>query len=164
MNYAEALSATAARAEHFDPGSDALHAAGQRFGAFFASFTPDAMRTKIPETYADDCWFDDTLKTVRGSEALAHYLVESAEACNRCTVQVEDISGGGPDVYVRWRMMIDFKKFKSGTENWTIGMTHLRFGADGRILLHQDYWDSAEGLFIHVPVVGWAIRKIRARL
>lgn len=164
MKYADAVAATADRAARFTPGSDELQAAGERFAAFFADFTPEGVHANVGRTYADDCWFDDTLKTVQGAEAVGHYLAESAEACNRCRVELEDVSGGGPDVYVRWRMMIDFKKFKSGTENWTIGMTHLRFDGDGRILLHQDYWDSAEGLFVHVPVVGWAIRKIRARL
>ena len=59
-------------------------------------------------------------------------------------------------------MEIRFKRFRKGELTRSIGMSHLRVGADGRILLHQDYWDSASGLFEHVPVLGYGIRKIKA--
>jgi hypothetical protein len=32
------------------------------------------------------------------------------------------------------------------------------------VVLHQDYWDSAAGLFEHVPVVGRLIRTVKSRL
>lgn len=39
-------------------------------------------------------------------------------------------------------------------------MTHLRFDAAGRIIVHQDFWDSAEGLYRHFPLIGWLLRQI----
>ena len=43
-------------------------------------------------------------------------------------------------------------------------MSHIRFGADGKVVLHQDFWDSSGGLFEHVPGLGWMLRKAKARL
>jgi hypothetical protein len=45
----------------------------------------------------------------------------------------------------------------------TVGVTHLRFDEAGRIILHQDFWDSAEGLYRHIPVLGSLIGVIRGR-
>ena len=33
----------------------------------------------------------------------------------------------------------------------------------GRVLLHQDFWDSAQGVWDHVPVLGTVIRWIQYR-
>ena len=46
----------------------------------------------------------------------------------------------------------------------SIGMSHIRFNSAGLVILHQDYWDSGGNLFEHIPVVGWLIRRIKARL
>jgi hypothetical protein len=40
-------------------------------------------------------------------------------------------------------------------------MTHLKFNREGRIVLHQDYWDSTAGFFEYVPILGPVIRWIK---
>lgn len=147
------------------PGSEAEAAALQRFAAFFADFSPAKIEALLPATYAEAVWFNDTLKTVQGRQALAHYLGESAAAVEACQVQIEDVCHNGQgDYYVRWSMMIRFKRFRRGVDTHSIGMTHLRFDDTGQVLLHQDYWDSAQGLFEHVPVLGSMIGWIKRRL
>jgi len=42
--------------------------------------------------------------------------------------------------------------------------SHIRFNAAGQVVFHQDYCDSGGNLFEHIPVVGWLIRRIKARL
>ena len=63
-----------------------------------------------------------------------------------------------------WTMNVRFKKFKKGETVRSIGMSHIRFNSAGQVVLHQDYWDSGGSLFEHIPVVGWLIRRIKARL
>ena len=45
----------------------------------------------------------------------------------------------------------------------TIGMTLLRFDDAGRVRFHQDFWDSTEGFYRHVPVLGWVLERVRLR-
>ncbi|MEZ5440190.1 MAG: nuclear transport factor 2 family protein [Lysobacterales bacterium] len=147
------------------PGSSEEAAALDRFRAFFADFTPAKVALLLPQTYAEDVWFNDTLKTVRGRERLGHYLAESAAAVEACRVQIDDLTHNGQgDYYVRWRMMIRFRRFKRGTDTHSIGISHLRFDERGQVLLHQDYWDATQGLFEHVPVLGSMIRWIKRRV
>ena len=149
----------------FAADSDEETEALQRFSRFFSDFSPERIESLLPQTYAEDVVFDDTLKTVRGLEALAHYLGESAAAVEACRVEiVDEVRGGDGDYFLRWRMMIRFKRFRRGQDTWSIGMSHLRFNAEGRVVYHQDYWNAADGLFQHIPVIGFLIRAVKRRL
>ncbi len=147
------------------PGSPEEAQAQERFAEFFSSFSEDRVERLVPETYAEDVYFNDTLKAVRGRSKLAHYLAESAAAVEDCRVDIVSTTPVQPgECLVRWKMMIRFKRFRRGEDTWSIGMSHLRFDADGRVIYHQDYWNAADGLFQHVPVLGWMIRAIKRRL
>lgn len=166
MDYPAALDA--ARRRHGSPlqqGSDGEAAALARFRAFFASFAPDKVDRLLDETYAEDIWFNDTLKCIEGRAALGPYLRHSAEAVEACRVEVQEICGNGlGDYYARWSMMIRFRRFARGRDTHSIGMSHLRFDASGRVVLHQDFWNAAEGLYQHVPLLGAGIRAIQRRV
>ena len=149
----------------FEPGSAAETDALARFEDFFSHLTVEAVEAKVPGTYAPDVWFNDTLKTVNGLDHLVEYLRGSAEASEDVRVQiVETTRTEHGDYYVRWKMMIRFKKFARGQDPWTIGTSHIRFNDAGRITYQQDYWDSADGIFEHVPLLGHGIRAIKRRV
>lgn len=148
----------------FVAGSDAETAALARFTSFFAQFAPDRVEKHLDQTYAPDVYFNDTLKEVRGSAALAHYLAESARAVEDCRVEYQDTTRNSDGEYlVRWKMMIRFRKFARGRDTWTVGISYLRFASDGRVAYHQDYWNAADGVYRYIPVLGWMIRAIRKR-
>lgn len=41
---------------------------------------------------------------------------------------------------------------------------HLRFDAEGKVILQQDIWDSTAGILERIPVLGAAIRAIERRI
>jgi hypothetical protein len=43
------------------------------------------------------------------------------------------------------------------------GATHQRFGADGLIVEHRDYWDVAEELYEKLPLLGTLMRWLKRR-
>lgn len=148
-----------------EPGSTREHEALARFSDFFSHLSVEAVDTKLRDTYAEDVYFNDTLKTVRGLDQLVEYLRGSAEAAEDVRVEIlETTRTAAGDYLVRWKMMIRFKKFAKGQDTWSIGMSHLRFDGDGRVAYQQDYWDSASGLFEHVPLLGHGIKAIKKRV
>ena len=148
-----------------DPGSASETEALARFTSFFSHLTVEAVDAKLRDTYAEDVYFNDTLKTVRGLDNLLEYMRDSAEAAEDVRVDlVETTRTAAGDYLVRWKMMIRFKKFAKNRDTWSIGMSHLRFDGDGRVAYQQDYWDSASGLFEHVPLLGHGVKAIKNRL
>ena len=61
-------------------------------------------------------------------------------------------------------MVMEFKVKRKDIYSKSIGMTQLRFNQEGKIIFHQDFWDSTEGFYQHLPYVGYWIRKIRSKL
>lgn len=145
------------------PGSAEERAGIQRFKDFFANLTEQTVREKTKSTYAEDVFFNDTLKTVRGNEALEDYFLETAKNAKKVHATVQDVAVSDGNYYVRWVMDVEFAKFKKGETIRTIGITHVRFTPDGEIALHQDFWDPSAGLYEHIPVLGAAIRAIKSQ-
>lgn len=145
------------------PGSPAAARGVERFKAFFSDITEDRVRELARETYAPDAFFNDTLKTVRGTAAIEEYFLETAKNTKSVRATVHDVAESGGNYYLRWTMDIELARFKRGQTLRSIGMTHLRFDEEGRIVLHQDYWDSSAGFFEHVPLLGGVLRAIKSR-
>lgn len=144
--------------------SAAQNAAIARFKSFFGDLKEDDIKANIRSVYAPEVWFNDTLKSIRGVDALEHYLVATARAVESCKVDVDEVVASPNGVYVRWRMHIRFKKFRRNETHSSIGVTLLRFDKEGRVAYHQDYWDSGANLFEKVPVLGAGIRAVKRRL
>ena len=41
------------------------------------------------------------------------------------------------------------------------GASHLRFGADGRVLMHRDYGDTAGESYENLPVISLLMRWLK---
>lgn len=146
----------------FRPGSPEEKAAIDGFARFFGNLTEENAAALTRETYADPVFFYDTLKVIESVPELEHYFVETARNTESVQARIEDVARSGPDYYVRWTMDIQMKKFRRGQTLRSVGMTHLRFNPEGKIILHHDYWDSTSGFFEHVPGLGFVIRRIKA--
>ncbi|MBI3875989.1 MAG: nuclear transport factor 2 family protein [Verrucomicrobia bacterium] len=160
--YHEALAAISSKPT-VAKGSEAERAAIARVKDFFAVMNEETVRAKTKQVYAADAYLNDTLKTLHGNAAIEDYFLATARESESITVQFDDVAESGGNYYFRWVMDTRLKKLRKGETIRTIGITHIRFDADGRVALHQDFWDTAAGLYEHVPVVGTMIRSIKAK-
>lgn len=144
------------------PGGPIELAALRRFRSLFADFTEEGMRRSAGRVYADEAYFNDTIKTVRGARAIGDYLAHSAGQVHAVRVEMKDTARSGRDYYFRWSMDIRFEEDSEPIRS--IGISHVRFDSQGRVVLHQDFWDSANGLFDHLPGSGFFLRFYRNRL
>ncbi len=133
-----------------------------RFREFFKNVTPESLREKTAGLYAEDVWFNDTLKTLRGRAALEAYFLKTMDHVDLFQTEVNDVARSNGDFYVRWTMDIRFKGAKEPVR--TIGVSLLRFDREGRVVLHQDFWDSAAGFYEHLPVLGGVMRWIKSKI
>ncbi len=119
---------------------------------------------RLPALYAESLYFSDTLKTIYDRDALVAYMQESADRLDFCHVTYHQVLRGDDDYFVRWSMKLGLRLFGRSLKASSIGMTHLRFNAQGQVTLHQDYWDNTEGLLRHFPGFRFLVRKVKQRL
>ncbi|OQA25366.1 MAG: SnoaL-like domain protein [Verrucomicrobia bacterium ADurb.Bin345] len=152
----------AAPAETVKPGSPEEAAALARVKAFFGDLSESNVRENVRKVYAENVFFNDTVKTLNGLDAVERYLLHTAQGVAECKVEFTDIARSGANFYLRWGMTVRLDEKRAP---WvSIGMTHMRFDREGRIALHQDYWDSAAGIYEHLPAVGGLIRYVQRRI
>jgi hypothetical protein len=135
-----------------------------RFAALYADMDEAAVKNALPDVYAEAIDFRDTLKVIESRDALRDYFLETVAALHEMRVAIHDIAAAEEGFYLRWTMDVRFRRLAKGRTVRTIGMSHLRFDEAGLVVYHQDYWDSSEGFFEHVPVLGGLIRWVKGRL
>lgn len=138
---------------HFDP-----------FVNFVTHMSAPDWQERFASVYADELHFSDTLTVIGDRATLESYFAGLHEAEARTTVRILARQTAGADAYLIWEMQSEFKPIVGTRTSHSIGVTHLRFNEQGKVVLHQDFWDSAQGFYQHLPLVGPAIRGIRSRL
>jgi hypothetical protein len=141
---------------------EAIRKGVEAFRGFFANVTAESVGRLGPGLYAEDVWFNDTLKTLRGRDEVLAYFLKTTGHVDSFGAVVDDVAVSGANAYVRWTMDVRFKG--AGEPVRTVGMTLLRFDREGRVVLHQDFWDPAAGFYEHLPVLGPAMRWIKSRI
>lgn len=165
VTYEAVLVATAPdRVQWPESGGDVEQAAFTRFKALWMDLSDARLRELLPGVYAENIWFNDTVKTITNRADLLHYMLHTASLVKSTRVDVRDIARTDDGYYVRWVMRVEPANPRYGAVWQSIGMTHIRLNNEGEVILHQDYWDAAGGMFEHFPVLGWMIRNIKARL
>lgn len=148
--------------ESMEPGSEVEKRALARFEQFYKDYSVEAIRSGIRDVYADDAWFGDPFHIVEGIDDIEHYFVVMAEPVESCTFTIDSMQRSGKDYYSRWTMRLESSAAK-GELIETIGMSHIRFNAEGKIVFQQDYWDTS-AMFDRLPVVGYWTRLVKSRI
>ena len=134
------------------------------FEKLFADFKQPDLRPLVETVYAEELYFNDTLHSFNSREPMLAYMQETADRVDYTRVKIIDIIPRGEDYFLRWSMDTGFTVFGREIQTHSIGMTHVRFNDQGLVNFHQDFWDNTEGLFRHLPVVGYLIEKTKNRL
>ena len=143
-----------------DPATE--KAALQRFTDFYIEYSYEAIKEGVRALYAEDAWFGDPFHIVEGIDDLEHYFLVMAEPVESCTFTIDSIQKSGIDYYARWTMELESKAAK-GELIRTIGISHVRFNPDGKVVFQQDYWDSS-AMLDRLPVVGYWTRLVKDRI
>lgn len=162
-NYRKALAATEpATAPTLVPDSVAESEAVARFVDFYRVFSAEAIRAKVRGVYADGAYFRDPFHEVSGIDAIERYFVNSTGGVETCTFDIQDVAGFHGNYYVRWVMHLRTRRDPAHPIE-TVGVTHVRFDDKGKVVFHQDYWDTGV-VYERIPLVGWMIEKVKGRI
>lgn len=154
-------------AGHSSRGESADAKENERLLAFIDLFR-DIKRADVAErvraVYAESLYFSDTLKVFHDHHALATYLEETADRVEFNHVTFHRVIRDDGDYYLRWSMETGFRLFGRQIRTSSIGMSQVRLDGQGKVTLHQDFWDNTEGFFRHLPVIGFLLERVMRRL
>lgn len=121
------------------------------------------VRENTAKVYAADAYLNDTLVTHHGPEEIMAYFHSTADTMTSYQVTIDDTASAGAEHYVRWTMVFSAPKLNGGKPVESVGMSHIRLGPDGKVLMHQDFWDSGTNIYGQIPALGGVIETIRRR-
>lgn len=150
--------------EHTDLAVPASQQSVDNFIAVFTNLTAQDLPEKIEMAYAEELYFSDTLNIINRRSALIDYLTETGERVDDIKVLILSVSYDNVDVYVRWKMETKFSVWGKDIDAHSVGISQLRFDQQGKVILHQDFWDSSEGLLSHLPFIGGVVRWTRGKM
>lgn len=122
--------------------------------------TPD----DLPKVYSDDVTFIDPVCSHEGIKAVQKYfdgLLTNASSCKFDIHEVISCSDASITHVVNWTMHLKFKK--SSKLILLNGTSQLKVTGD-KISYHKDYYDLGEMVYEHIPVLGFIVKKIKAKL
>ena len=127
----------------------------------YNQFKHISLADHLTETYAEKFFFNDTLVTLHNRRELQKYFEHTQKNLASMSFEILDVQQTGYDVFIRWTMHTKFTVMGQSSNVQSIGMSHLRFNNEGKIILHQDYWDSMQGFYQHIPIIGGVLQWIK---
>ena len=131
-----------------------------RLIAYFESLDEPAI-ARIGDYYAEHAYFKDPFNEVRGAHAIGVIFARMYAQLDDPRFRVLGRLCEGEEAFLIWDLEFRFRGRPAPQK--IHGVTHLRFGADGRVLHHRDYWDTAEELYAKSPGLGVAVRWLQRR-
>ncbi|NQD36866.1 nuclear transport factor 2 family protein [Permianibacter sp. IMCC34836] len=117
---------------------------------------------QLSGVYADNVLFIDPFHRIEGLPALKAYFAGMYSNVRHCDFQFERVLHDDQSALIRWTMSISHPRLNGGRTLHVPGVTELEF--TDRISLHRDFFDAGALLYEQVPVIGWAIRRIKERI
>jgi steroid delta-isomerase len=116
---------------------------------------------QLDALYAGDARFKDPFNDVRGVDAIRAIFAHMFRTLREPRFVVLDAVTQQDQCFLTWDF--HFTPQRGGAAMLIHGATHLRFGSDGRIIEHRDYWDAAEELYEKLPLIGALMRWLKRR-
>jgi steroid delta-isomerase len=116
---------------------------------------------QLDALYAADARFKDPFNEVRGVPAIRAIFAHMFRTLREPHFVVLDAVTQQDQCFLTWDF--HFTTGRGGAAMCIHGASHLRFGADGRIAEHRDYWDTAEELYEKLPLIGALMRWLKRR-
>ena len=130
---------------------------------FYHDLTPDSV-ARFGEYYSDDAYFKDPFNEVRGLPAIQHIFAHMFDKVEEprfiVTQRVQDDSGA----MLVWDFTYRVRLWGKGETQLMRGVSHIKFNDGGKVCYHRDYWDTAEELYMKLPVLGALMRALRSAL
>lgn len=125
--------------------------------------SPASLAT-LTTVYDPHIHFVDPFNDVHGSAALTALLTRMFERLLEPRFVVREVALQDAGAMLVWDFHYRLRDWQPHRRRLIHGVSHVRFGADGRIIEHRDYWDAAMQVYAELPLLGAVLRWLRRRI
>lgn len=118
----------------------------------------------LDDFYAEDVVFEDPLGRIEGRDGLKAYYAGLYENVGAIAFEFTDEVVQGDTHVAFWTMTMTAKRLNRGRPVVLDGNSVIRFGDTDQVVYHRDYFDLGAMVYEHVPVFGFAVKKLKSRL
>ncbi|MBI1396574.1 MAG: nuclear transport factor 2 family protein [Betaproteobacteria bacterium] len=130
---------------------------------FYESLRPESL-DGLGRFYADEARFRDPFNDVSRLPEIRAIFEHMFRTLEEPRFEIVNRVVDGDQAMLEWVFTFRVRRFRPATRRRVHGVSHVRFGPDGRVIYHRDYWDTGEELYAHLPVIGMLWRRLRAAL
>lgn len=132
--------------------------------ALFSDYSYENLSENVTKVYAKHVYFRDAFKQFSKAEDIREYMLKGLKPLNQAEFIFNRVARSGNDYYFDWTMRLDFKKTPPGTWEESIGISHMRFNAEGKVIFHQDYWDPTDIVYRRIPIAKQLIAFVKEKM
>lgn len=118
--------------------------------------------SSLADIYTTDVTFTDPLHTLSGLTELNAYFDNLYTHLQSCSFKVHQTIQQEDEAAIYWTMKFQHPKLNKGQTIIVEGHSHLK-GVNDKVFYHRDFIDIGAMLYEHIPVLGRAIKFIKAR-
>lgn len=117
----------------------------------------------VDEFYHPQVEFIDPVGSLKGSDKMKAYYEGLYKNVKEIRFEFTNFVESGDQVVAIWKMHLKTDKLNGGESYAVDGNSVVRFDQSGKAIYHRDYFDMGDFVYERIPVVGFVIKKIKAR-
>ena len=135
-----------------------------RFQQLYQQLDRDNCKPQLlAQLYDEHIEFRDPFHRIYGLQDLNRYFSSMYENVEHIEFDFGMAWRQQEHAFIRWQMNYCHPKINSGKPVLVDGGSELIW-KDEKIIFHRDFFDGGQMLYEHLPLMGWAIRKLKERM
>jgi steroid delta-isomerase len=110
--------------------------------------------------YAVDASFKDPFNLVVGRDEIKKIFLKMFDQVDSPRFVVKQALQQDHSACLLWEFHFQFKRWDT-THKCVTGVSWLQFNQDCLVSSHTDYWDPAEGIYEHLPLIGSFMKGLK---
>lgn len=121
---------------------------------------------RLGDIYSKDVQFADPLHALTSLDQLQSYFERAFSGVHYCRFEFHSTLISRPRASFEWTMHYAHPKIRNGRNIDVRGVSVIRFdeSANGKITVHQDYYDMGQMLYEQVPLLGRVVKALKGRV
>jgi len=141
------------------PSKNALNI--EEFKQFYKIFNSETP-AQLPRFYHPAITFKDPIHQLKGLTALTDYFASFCKKGTQYEFEFMNEVISHDQAFFQWKMHYAHSRLANGKSLTLNGGTLIKFNA--QIIYHEDFYDMGAMIYQHLPILGWAVKKLNARI